>query len=123
MKHTEADHGDFSLLRRAEKEIHEFALKIDAIQKETNEQERKKATIDSFDALSSWSPREPHVIQFALHLFTTADGFIGQVALSKICPLQKSQTSAVFKTDEVPLECRVAEDSFKMYLRYDTNIH
>ena len=42
MKHTEADHGDFSLLRRAEKEIHEFALKIDAIQKETNEQERKE---------------------------------------------------------------------------------
>ena len=27
-----------SLLRRAEREIHEFALKIDAIQKETNEQ-------------------------------------------------------------------------------------
>lgn len=38
MKHTEAEHGDFSLLRRAEREIHEFALKIDAIQKETNEQ-------------------------------------------------------------------------------------
>ena len=38
MKHTEAEHGDLSLLRRAEREIHEFALKIDAIQKETNEQ-------------------------------------------------------------------------------------
>ena len=45
MKHTEAEHGDLSLLRRAEREIHEFALKIDAIQKETNEQASIKSQL------------------------------------------------------------------------------
>ena len=33
------------LLRRAEKEIHEFALKISAIQKETNEQESRQRVL------------------------------------------------------------------------------
>ena len=52
MKHTEAEHGDLSLLRRAEREIHEFALKIDAIQKETNEQASNQLkNLKNFDTL------------------------------------------------------------------------
>jgi hypothetical protein len=42
LEHTESDHPDFSMLRRAEVEIHELALKISAIQKETNEQEKRQ---------------------------------------------------------------------------------
>ena len=39
IKHTDMDHADFPLLRRAEKEIHELALKINNVEKESNEQE------------------------------------------------------------------------------------
>ena len=36
---TEQSHEDFVLLRKAEKEIHELAVKISTIEKESNEQE------------------------------------------------------------------------------------
>lgn len=38
LEHTDSDHVDYPLLRRAEREIHELALKISAIQTETSEQ-------------------------------------------------------------------------------------
>ncbi|XP_059079950.1 uncharacterized protein LOC131878066 [Tigriopus californicus] len=45
LEHTETEHADFSLLRRAEREIHELALKISTIQKETNEQEHRQKVL------------------------------------------------------------------------------
>ena len=39
MEATEQTHEDFVLLRKAEKEIHELAVKISTIEKESNEQE------------------------------------------------------------------------------------
>ena len=39
IEHTDTDHPDYALLRRAEREIHELALKISSVEKETNEQE------------------------------------------------------------------------------------
>ena len=39
LEHTEPAHEDYSLLRKAEKEVHELSLKISAIEKESNEQE------------------------------------------------------------------------------------
>lgn len=48
LEHTETEHPDFSLLRRAEREIHELALKISTIQKETNEQEHRQKVMKGF---------------------------------------------------------------------------
>jgi hypothetical protein len=45
LEHTETTHPDFNLLRKAETEIHEFALKISAIQKETNESENRQRVL------------------------------------------------------------------------------
>jgi len=45
LEHTEADHDDFALLRRADQEIHELALRISAIQKETNERDARQKVL------------------------------------------------------------------------------
>ena len=42
LEHTDQTHEDYGLLRKAEKEIHELALKISTIEKESNEQESRQ---------------------------------------------------------------------------------
>ena len=42
LEHTDQTHEDYALLRKAEKEIHELALKISTIEKESNEQESRQ---------------------------------------------------------------------------------
>ena len=49
LEHTPTDHTDFPLLKRAEQEIHELALKISAIQKETNDQESRMKVGDGLN--------------------------------------------------------------------------
>ena len=51
MEHTEQDHADFPLLRRAEKEIHELALKINNVEKESNEQEVRQQQLRQLEVL------------------------------------------------------------------------
>ena len=42
MKHTDADHPDFALLQRAEREIHDLALRINNVERESDEQEGRQ---------------------------------------------------------------------------------
>ena len=51
MEHTETEHADFPLLRRAEKEIHELALKINNVEKESNEQEVRQQQLRQLEVL------------------------------------------------------------------------
>ena len=51
MEHTETDHADFPLLRRAEKEIHALALKINNVEKESNEQEVRQQQLRQLEVL------------------------------------------------------------------------
>ena len=41
LEHTDQAHEDYLLLRKAEKEIHELAIRMSTIEKESNEQEVK----------------------------------------------------------------------------------
>ncbi len=45
LKNTEPDHSDFPLLRAAVKEMHELAMRFDAIQKETIEHENRQKVL------------------------------------------------------------------------------
>lgn len=51
MEHTETEHADFPLLRRAEKEIHSLALKINNVEKESNEQEVRQQQLRQLEVL------------------------------------------------------------------------
>ena len=42
VKHTDADHPDFALLQRAEREIHDLALRINNVERESDEQEGRQ---------------------------------------------------------------------------------
>ena len=42
MKHTDTDHPDFALLQRAEREIHDLALRINNVERESDEQEGRQ---------------------------------------------------------------------------------
>ena len=42
VKHTDADHPDFVLLQRAEREIHDLALRINNVERESDEQEGRQ---------------------------------------------------------------------------------
>ena len=42
VKHTDADHPDFGLLQRAEREIHDLALRINNVERESDEQEGRQ---------------------------------------------------------------------------------
>lgn len=45
LEHTEPDHPDYALLKRAETEIHELALKISNIQKELSDLELRQQVL------------------------------------------------------------------------------
>ena len=51
LKHTEADHPDYPLLTRAEREIHELALNISAVEKESVEQESRKQQLRQLELI------------------------------------------------------------------------
>jgi hypothetical protein len=51
LEHTDSEHADFPLLRRAEKEIHELALNISTVEKESNEHEVKQQQLRQLEVL------------------------------------------------------------------------
>ena len=51
LEHTDQSHEDYSLLRRAEKEIHELAMKISMIEKESNEQETRQQQLRQLEVM------------------------------------------------------------------------
>ena len=78
LEHTEEDHPDFPLLRRAEEEIHELALKISAIQKETNEIEKRQQTLRQLEtSIQGLNPNDllsPTRQLIDWHMVLTASG-------------------------------------------------
>ncbi len=67
LQHTEEDHEDVSLLRTADKEIHELALKFDSIQKETIENEQRQKVRDAFYSIRMFNARNFGALLVFLH--------------------------------------------------------
>ncbi|XP_023326211.1 rho guanine nucleotide exchange factor osg-1 [Eurytemora carolleeae] len=51
LEHTDPEHSDYLLLRRAERQIHELALQISSVEKEATEQEIRQGVLKRLELI------------------------------------------------------------------------
>ena len=66
LEHTDQAHEDYLLLRKAEKEIHELAIRMSTIEKESNEQEVKTHILECFNLLICLQTRQQQLRQLEI---------------------------------------------------------